>query len=349
MQAEVSSWNIRAVCFARESSLPFQTRSPWGAKRQCRIDFLRLLDAVDVRDQHDVDAGIEALLDAGLVVRAGRARDREAATLGDRGHLRAERCRRPGTSAATRSRSSRPRTRRRRPRPRGSRRRRLARSTWRRARSASLKSARRAFCAATWASSPPGWRRQRDSLIEAEAANPPTRRPAAARRREGGTACPAARTPRAARRGSRAPARALGQKEVGSRGHHEIGRGDRSRRAPMAEREELDAGGRHLGDVVRKLGPDVERARALVRARGLDGARLCGAADGHDDRVRAERKRDRGGHRGVLRVGGDDADQPVTGAVEGTQGPAEGSWGVETLAEAVDQDDGAGRTARVAS
>ena len=61
--------------------------------------------------------------------------------------------------------------------------------------------------------------------------------------------------------------------------------------------------------------------------------------DGHDDRVRAERESDRGGHRGVLRVGGGNADEPVTEAVEGAQGPAEGSRGVQTLAEAVDQDD----------
>ena len=136
---------------------------------------------------------------------------------------------------------------------------------------------------------------------------------------------------------------ALGQKEVGGRGHHEISRGDDLGDLRRREAEELDAGGRHLGDVVRELGPDVERARALVRARGPDGARLCGAADGHDDRVRAESKSDRGGHRGVLRVGGGDADEPVTEAVEGTQGPTEGSRGVQTLAEAVDQDD-RGRT-----
>ena len=38
MQAEVSSWNITADFFERESSLPFHTRSPRGAKRQCLIE-----------------------------------------------------------------------------------------------------------------------------------------------------------------------------------------------------------------------------------------------------------------------------------------------------------------------
>ena len=51
---------------------------------------LRVLDGTDVRDQKDIDAGIEALLDADLVVRARGSSDREAAALRNGGHLRAE-------------------------------------------------------------------------------------------------------------------------------------------------------------------------------------------------------------------------------------------------------------------
>ena len=39
MQADVSICTITADFFPRESALPFHTRSPWGRKRQCRIDF----------------------------------------------------------------------------------------------------------------------------------------------------------------------------------------------------------------------------------------------------------------------------------------------------------------------
>ena len=51
---------------------------------------LRLLHGIDVGDQKDIDAGIEALLDADLVVGARGASDREAAALRNGGHLCAQ-------------------------------------------------------------------------------------------------------------------------------------------------------------------------------------------------------------------------------------------------------------------
>src|SRR5262249_9424538 len=98
-----------------------------------------------------------------------------------------------------------------------------------------------------------------------------------------------------------------------------------------------------LRDVVGKLGTDVEGARSFIRAGGSDGVRLLDARDRRDDRVRAQSKSERDGHRSVLGVRGGDADQTMAAAVERAQRAGEGSRGVQTLAEAVDQNEG-GRT-----
>ena len=67
--------DIRADRSAREP-LPF-TLCAVGREGAVPDRLLRLLHGVDVRDQHDVDAGIEALLDAGLSwAPAVRATDR---------------------------------------------------------------------------------------------------------------------------------------------------------------------------------------------------------------------------------------------------------------------------------
>ena len=142
----------------------------------------------------------------------------------------------------------------------------------------------------------------------------------------------------------------FGQKEVGGRGHHEIGRGDHLGELCWRDAEELDAGRRHFCNVVGEFRPDIQRARAaLVRACGLDGARFCGVADGHDDRVRAESKSDCRGHRRILGVGRNDADQPMPWPSSERKAWLRAVGVFSPSRKQSIRTTGAGRTARIAS